>query len=121
MLRAVRGLHAKVVIEGIVVAGEEADAVPAALPCPAPQLIDLCLRNECETRLLHDMGRDRVVAVGPHAAHHAGLIVPGRKHQVIDDQRVVPVCKKIGEPHIAQIRGIVAGEIQWSLPEDVVR
>jgi len=84
-LRAVRVLHTEVAIEGIVVAGEEADAISTPLPGPASQFIDLRLRDKHETRSLQNMGRDRVVAISPHTAHNAGLIVIGRKHQVIYD------------------------------------
>jgi hypothetical protein len=86
ILRAVGVLHAKVAIEGAVMAGEEANALPASLPREGAQCADFRLCHEHETRPLHDVGCDRVVAVSPHAAHHARLVRRPRP-QTSGDQR----------------------------------
>jgi len=67
-------------------AGEEANALPAALPREGAQCADFRLCHEHETRPLHDVGCDRVVAVSSHAAHHARLVRRPRP-QTSGDQR----------------------------------
>ena len=63
-------------------AGEEADTIPAPPPCEAAQFADLRFGHEHETCPPHDVGPDRVIAIGLHAAHHARLIVGCRRHPV---------------------------------------
>src|SRR5947209_16135191 len=67
------------------------------------------------------MRRHRAVAVCPHAAHYTRFIILCCKHEVIDDQRVMPICEEIREMYVVEISWIVLGKIHRSLPENVVR
>src|SRR5206468_4482731 len=67
------------------------------------------------------MRRHRAVSVCPHAAHHAWFIILCCKHEVIDDQRVMPFCEKIDEMYVVEIYWIVLGKIHRPLSENVVR
>src|SRR5260221_13317200 len=81
ILCAVCVLHAKVAIEGVVVAGEQADVVPASLSREAAQFADLRLSHEREIRLSHYMELYRPASIGTHATPHSTFRVPGCKTQ----------------------------------------
>ena len=49
------------------------------------------------------------------------FIIFGSEHQVIDNQRVMPICKEVAEPHLAELRRVILIEVGWPLAKDVVR
>src|ERR1700680_2501758 len=108
-------------VEGAVVAGEEADAIPPTLPRKAAYFANLRFHDEDEARSLHNVGCNGAVAVCPHAAHDARLFIVRAEHHVINNECVMSVCEQIGEPHVGEVPRIIPTEIDWPFTEDIIR
>ena len=99
---------------------QQPDAIPATLPRPRSQGADLLLGHNHETGALPDVGCDRAVAIGPHAAHHTRSLIRRGEHQMIDDEGVVPIIEQLGQADVAKGSRIIVRQIGRALPKNII-
>jgi hypothetical protein len=113
--RAVRAFHVAVMIEGIVVAGKETNAVPASLACEVAHFGNLSLCHNHKICSLHDVGRDSIVAISPHTTHRAGrqAVWASTGHHMVYYKGVVPIGKQIREAYIDHIYRVILVDMRF--------